>query len=136
MVKGYVLGIGARDIQRAFIDAGYTRQWRYKRDLRHSRIWLAEERGLRWCIRCGRDLHFGMPIDAIYCSGSCRSTACRMRRARGCVPGDLKKARVLVGDALDVSALRSLRSEMFYRCHGRFIEDAAEVCPRWEWESR
>ena len=36
-------------------------------------IELAEELGLRWCIRCGRDLHFFMPVHALYCSAACRS---------------------------------------------------------------
>ncbi len=120
-----------RAIRRALIEAGYTRQWRYKRDIRVNRVWLAEELGLRWCLNCGRDLDEDAPINALYCSKACRSRASQKRRARGCWTGYLKRPRVLDGQDLDFRKLSSERAQLFYMAHGVAIEHAPEICRCW-----
>ncbi len=125
------MGSGIREIQRHLIAAGFTRQLRYSHQRMMWRLYEAEQNDLRWCLRCGRDLDPGMPLDAMYCCASCRVRACQMRRARGYVSGLSKPPKILEGYDLDWRTLAHHRADMFYRCHGRFIEDAGEVCPRW-----
>ncbi len=125
-----------REFQGAMCALGYTRQWRYKRDMRYSRIDLAEEHGLRWCLLCGRDLHEDAKITALYCSTSCRAYARRKRRRRGVVPGWLRHPKLLAGNYLLTRELANTRAESFYLCHGITIEHAPQVCPKWGEEAR
>lgn len=111
--------------------AGYTRQWRYKRDRDFWRIEEAEERGLRWCIRCGRNLARDLRLNTLYCSPSCRERARQMRRARGVRRDAFLRHPVKVGEKLDWRELAELRARNFYLCHGRVISEARRICPKW-----
>lgn len=104
--------------------------------MQYSRIFAAEERGFRWCILCGRDLHEEAKITALYCSVSCRAYARRKRRARGVRPGWLKHPKLINGQRLEMVQLSNSRAESFYLCHGKAIEHAPEVCRHWGEEAR
>ena len=126
------MDLSSREFKAMMRSAGYTRQWRYKRDRTAWRIDEAEVRGLRWCLLCGRDLDPDATLRAVYCSNSCRVRALRKRRARGVVPGWLKQPSFRKNCyTLDALEMESARSSAFYLIHGKMIENAPEICQRW-----
>gem|GEM_PF-3151569 len=109
-----------REMSRAMAAAGFTRQWRYRRDWREWRREQAEALGLRWCILCGGALG-NLRLGALFCSASCREGARQRRRKRGVRPGAIRHRAIREGEGLDLDALAAARAEAFYLCHGREI---------------
>lgn len=108
------------EVSRAMAAAGFTRQWRYRRDWQEARLRAAEENDLRWCILCGGALG-DLRMGALFCSPSCREGARQKRRKRGVRPGAIRRYPIRIGENYDWGELWAARVEAFWLCHGREI---------------
>lgn len=107
-----------------------------------------EARGLRICIRCGRQIGPDKRADAIYCRRSCKVLACQSRRRAGISvatdarrprPGDRRSRRCEGFEAwlADFERDREVRfSQSHIEKSGRALRIGRmpQVCPRYRQE--
>lgn len=101
----------------------------------------AEAAGIRWCARCGRDLHPDQRLDALFCSRSCRVMATHERLAAGIHAARWHRPPPALGDRRSrrfedwparLRQLKERHSLAFTLCHpGLHPDRAPEVCRRW-----